>query len=70
VSGVLVRPGDRHALRRTLEEQVADPERRAALGVAARRRAAAFSMEAVVPAIEATYRTALGSDRRWRSTSP
>jgi len=70
VSGVLVRPGDRHALRRTLEELVADPERRAALGVAARRRAAAFSMEAVVPAIEATYRTALGSDRRWRSTSP
>lgn len=47
VSGALVPSGDADALRAALEGLVADPERRAAMGEAARRRAEDFSVDAI-----------------------
>jgi glycosyltransferase involved in cell wall biosynthesis len=56
VNGVLVPPLDVVALRRALEELLADPERRARLGTAARTHAAEhFSREAEVEALLAVY---------------
>ncbi len=57
VSGVLVSPGDSTALVRAVEELIADPPLRAALGDAARSRAQAlFSAQTIVPQYEALYR--------------
>lgn len=55
-SGILVPPGDALALRSTIEELLADPRRRAAMGRAARERASSFSAAIVVPQIEQIYR--------------
>jgi L-malate glycosyltransferase len=63
-SGVLVSPGDADALARAVENLIADPARRAAMGKAARRRAREFfSADAIVPKYEELY-------RRVRRTSP
>jgi glycosyltransferase involved in cell wall biosynthesis len=60
VSGVLVPPNDAGALARAVEGLVADPGRRAALGAAARARAAAlFSAGQVVSTYEELYRRCL-----------
>ncbi len=55
VSGLLVTPGDPDALRKALEALIADRPRRLRMGEAARRRAALFSAEHVVPQIESVY---------------
>jgi glycosyltransferase involved in cell wall biosynthesis len=61
---VLVSPGDADALARAVENLIADPARRAAMGKAARRRAREFfSADAIVPKYEELY-------RRVRRTSP
>jgi glycosyltransferase involved in cell wall biosynthesis len=61
VNGVLVPPLDVVALRRALEELLADPERRARLGTAARTHAAEhFSREAEVEALLAVYADVAG----------
>lgn len=46
-SGVLVPPGDRDALAEALSALLADPDRRREFGTAARRRASAYSVEAI-----------------------
>jgi len=57
VSGLLVPPGDPGALARSVESLIADPALRAALGAAARRRAAElFSAEAIVSRYVRLYR--------------
>lgn len=54
-AGVLVPPGDPAALAAALRALVVDPERRAALSRAARRRADAYTAASVVPRIERVY---------------
>jgi len=55
VSGLLVPPGDVAALRAALEDLMGDPDRRAAMGAAARARALHFTASAVMPRLEALY---------------
>jgi glycosyltransferase involved in cell wall biosynthesis len=54
-SGLLVPPGDIAALANALGELTADPQRAAAMGAAARERAAAFRPERLVAAVAAVY---------------
>jgi glycosyltransferase involved in cell wall biosynthesis len=54
-SGLLVPQGDTEALARAMQELIGDPERRTALGRAARERAAAFDSSSVVPRFERLY---------------
>jgi glycosyltransferase involved in cell wall biosynthesis len=56
VTALLVPLGDRAGLGRALEQLVADPERRARLGAAARRRVQEHSIEPMVDAYAALYR--------------
>jgi glycosyltransferase involved in cell wall biosynthesis len=57
VSGVLVPFGDVDGLAKALNKLIAEPEQRAALGRAARRRALEhFSADTIVPKYEALYR--------------
>ncbi|HEY0518895.1 MAG TPA: glycosyltransferase family 4 protein [Ilumatobacteraceae bacterium] len=56
VSGLLVAPGDATALGHALAELIGDPQRRAAMGEAARRRAEDFTAARVVDRIEQEYR--------------
>jgi glycosyltransferase involved in cell wall biosynthesis len=64
ISGVLVPPGDPIPFARAIEELIADPTRRAALGQAARSRAEAhFSAEMIVPQYEELYRRVCGAPR-------
>jgi glycosyltransferase involved in cell wall biosynthesis len=56
VSGLLVPPGDAQALREALTELIADPDRRRAMGDAARRRSRDFTAATVVPSLETVYR--------------
>jgi glycosyltransferase involved in cell wall biosynthesis len=57
----LVPPGDADAVARAIESLLADPARRAAIGRAARQRAAAlFSPETIVAKYEALYRRVIG----------
>ncbi|MDP3073481.1 MAG: N-acetyl-alpha-D-glucosaminyl L-malate synthase BshA [Opitutaceae bacterium] len=61
VSGLLAPTGDAEALVRGVESLLRDPEKRAALGQAAQRRARElFSAEAIVPRYEALYRRVCG----------
>ncbi len=56
-SAVLVPPGDADAVARAIEALIRDPQRRQALGAAARIRAhAQFSPDVIVPQYEALYR--------------
>jgi len=61
ISGVLVPPSDALALRRALGELIADPDRRLAMGEAARRRAEDFTASCVVPQVENEYRQSTSS---------
>jgi glycosyltransferase involved in cell wall biosynthesis len=58
-SGLLVPPGDPAALAAALRGLLADPARRGRLGAEARRRAADFDEDAIVPQIEAAYAAAI-----------
>src|SRR6476659_7827464 len=60
-TGILVPPGDVSALRETIVLLLADPDRRARMGQAARQRADCYSASEVVPQIERVYREALES---------
>lgn len=62
-TGFLVPPGDRLALADTLRRLLADEGLRERLGEAARRRAARFSPEAIVPRFERAYETAIENRR-------
>jgi glycosyltransferase involved in cell wall biosynthesis len=55
VSGLLVPPGDAVALREALAELIADPDRRRAMGEAARRRSHDFAASTIVPSLENLY---------------
>jgi glycosyltransferase involved in cell wall biosynthesis len=55
-TGLLVPPGDVSALRDAIQRLLSDPRRRADMGAAARRRAAEFSADMIVPRIERIYR--------------
>jgi glycosyltransferase involved in cell wall biosynthesis len=57
--GLLVPPGDPHALADALAALVAEPARARAMGAAGRRRARDFSHSRMVDEIEATYRDVL-----------
>lgn len=60
-TGLLVPAGDAAALARGVEALIADPERRRALGLAAKQRAREkFSADAIVPQYEALYRRVCG----------
>src|SRR3954447_10530268 len=59
VDGVLVPPGDPAALGEALHDLAVDPERRAAMGVAARERAQRFAWEHVTEEIVDAYRDAI-----------
>lgn len=58
-AGVVVPPGDAGALRAALAALLADPGRRAALGVAAAERARGFTASRVIPQVEDAYDQAL-----------
>ena len=68
VSGVLVPPADEAALTAALQELMDDPDRRSALGGAARTRATRYAARVVVPEVVDVYRGAIASPRR-RTTS-
>jgi glycosyltransferase involved in cell wall biosynthesis len=59
-TGLLVAPGDRHALAAALARLIANPHLRAQMGQAASRRARCFAAHAVVPAFEDAYQEAIG----------
>lgn len=54
-TGILVPGGDVRALRASILQLLADPERRTRMGQAGRQRAASYSASAVVPQIERVY---------------
>jgi glycosyltransferase involved in cell wall biosynthesis len=58
-TGLLVRPGDGAALQHALERLLGDAPLRERMGEAAVARARRFSAEAVAPAVEAAYRSAI-----------
>ena len=59
IDGVLVPPGDPAALGEALHDLAVDPERRAAMGVAARERAQRFAWENVAHEVVGAYRDAI-----------
>jgi phosphatidylinositol alpha-mannosyltransferase len=59
VDGVLVGPGDPAAFGQALHDLALDPERRAAMGVAARERAQRFAWEHVAEEVTDAYRDAI-----------
>lgn len=63
-SGALVAPGDIHGLAAALSGLARDPARRAQLGAAAARRAAAFDARAMVDSYAAFFERALGEGKR------
>jgi glycosyltransferase involved in cell wall biosynthesis len=62
-TGILVAPGDPHALRAALERLLSNPELRANMGARAALRSRSFRADVVVPAIEDAYREALRTRR-------
>ena len=60
-SAILVDPGDADALADAMQRLADDPHLAASLGAAARARAAAYRVDAVVPRIEAVYRELLNA---------
>lgn len=58
-TGILVPPGDVEALRRAIDRLLSDTSLRQRLALGARRRAAQFSADLIVPRIEALYRDLL-----------
>lgn len=65
-TGLLVEPGDAAALRDAIMRLVADPQLRARLGDAGRRRVAThFSADVVVPRYERLYATTIARRRRY-----
>jgi glycosyltransferase involved in cell wall biosynthesis len=69
-SGVLVPPGDPAALAAALRALLEDGGRRRAMGTAALARAQAFSTDAVVPRIEATYREVASREAAATAATP
>jgi glycosyltransferase involved in cell wall biosynthesis len=63
-TGLLVAPGDTGALRAALGRLIADARLRAQMGEAAARRARSFDAQAIVPAFEDAYHTAIDLHRR------
>ena len=63
-TGLLVPPGDREELRRAMERLLGDEGLRERMGEDARRRAAEFSPETVVPRFEQAYELAIEARRR------
>jgi glycosyltransferase involved in cell wall biosynthesis len=61
-TGLLVRPGDVRELSAALTSLQGTAGRRAAMGAAGRRRAARFTARAVIPRLEAVYRSATDDD--------
>lgn len=55
VSGILVPPGDAHALRNAMELLISDARLRNAMGQSASKRVRAFQASAVIPRIERVY---------------
>jgi len=62
-SGLLVAPGDRHALVAALSRLIGDARLRERFGAEAVRRAEAFAPQTVVPLVEAAYSEAIGRRR-------
>jgi glycogen synthase len=74
-TGILVPQGDPAALSAAMAALIEDPDRRQALGRAARERAASFSAAQVLPRFERTYEEAIASmipiqERRARRPGP
>jgi glycosyltransferase involved in cell wall biosynthesis len=63
IDGILVRPGDRIALRTAINDLLSSVPRRESLGNNARERARDFTVTSIVPRIESTYDVAM-ADRR------
>lgn len=59
-TGILVEPGDSHALRTAIETLVNDPALAARMGAAGRDRVSAFHASTIVGEIETVYREVLG----------
>jgi glycosyltransferase involved in cell wall biosynthesis len=60
-TGILVPPGDAQALRASIVQLLADPERRTRMGQAGRQRAAGYSASVVLPQIEEVYQEVIAS---------
>jgi glycosyltransferase involved in cell wall biosynthesis len=69
-TGFLLPPGDAAALRAVIQQLVASPDLRERLGRAARRRAALFTANAVVPHIEKVYRELIDPQPARTNRSP
>ena len=65
-SGLLVPPGDATALRGAIAGLLADPERRARMGAAGRRRVELFRADQILPRIEQVYAEVTGGPREAR----
>lgn len=68
-TGYLVPPGDQEALRQAIESLLADPDLRARMGQAAKRRTAEFHASRVVSRIEDVYRQVLQGSLSARAIS-
>jgi glycosyltransferase involved in cell wall biosynthesis len=68
-SGLLVPPGDRHALRQAVERLLGDPALRERMGAAGPKRAEHFSPDVIVPKFEDSYRVAIEARRARRQSA-
>ena len=67
-TGILVDPGDPHALAGALDRLAGDPMLAEMLGAAGHERVKSFGLDGMVDAVLGVYEEALGSERR-RATS-